>query len=243
MNGKIILITGSSRGIGKSTAELAYKQGAKVIVHGKTKTKELEDFAASINASICCFDVTNKGEATKAINEILTQVTRIDILVNSAGIVKVEPFLEASDENWLENFQANFLGTVHVIQSVLPNMLEHESGSIVNVSSIRGERTMASNRGMAYSASKAAVINLTSGLAKEYAPNIRVNSVAPGFTLTDMSKTWNDTVRNQVKTALLGRGAKPTEIAEAILFLAGDKASFITGQTIDVDGGYEISGK
>ena len=156
---------------------------------------------------------------------------------------KVEPFIEASDENWLENYQTNFLGTVHVIQSVLPSMLANGYGSIVNVSSIRGERTMASNRGMAYSASKAAVINLTAGLAKEYAPAVRVNSVAPGFTLTDMSKTWNDTVRNQVKTALLGRGAEPEEIAEAILFLASDKASFITGQTLDVDGGYEISGK
>jgi len=102
---------------------------------------------------------------------------------------------------------------------------------------------MASNRGTAYSASKAGVINLTSALAKEYAPIIRVNSVAPGFTLTEMAKTWNDTVRNQVKTALLGRAAEPEEIAEAILFLASDKASFITGQTLDVDGGYEISGK
>jgi NAD(P)-dependent dehydrogenase (short-subunit alcohol dehydrogenase family) len=243
MEGKTVLITGSSSGIGRATAELAYAKGAKVIVHGRTRTEELEEFAKSIDGLICCFDVKNKDEVVREIDKILQQVDSIDMLVNSAGIVKVEPFLEATDEVWLENYSTNFLGTVHVIQAVLPAMLKKGFGSIVNISSIRGERTMASNRGTAYSASKAGVINLTSALAKEYAPNIRFNSVAPGFTLTEMAKTWNDTVRNQVKTALLGRAAEPKEIAEAVLFLASDKASFITGQTLTVDGGYEISGK
>lgn len=243
MEGKTILITGSSSGIGQATAKLAHARGAKVIVHGRTQTEELEEFARSIDGLVCCFDVTDKDEVFRQIEKVLEQVETIDMLVNSAGIVKVEPFLEATDEVWLENYNTNFLGTVHVIQAVLPSMISSGSGSIVNISSIRGERTMASNRGTAYSASKAGVINLTSALAKEYAPNIRVNSVAPGFTLTDMAKTWNDTVKNQVKTALLGRAAEPEEIAEAILFLASDKASFITGQTLAVDGGYEISGK
>jgi NAD(P)-dependent dehydrogenase (short-subunit alcohol dehydrogenase family) len=243
MKNKTILITGSSRGIGRATAELAHKSGAKVILHGKTLTKELEQLAKLLDADICCFDVGSAEETKTAISKILKSLGHIDILVNSAGTVKVQPFLDATDENWLENYQVNFLGTVHAIQSVLPSMIAHGSGSIVNVSSIRGERTMSSNRGMAYSASKAAVINLTTALAKEYAPHIRVNSVAPGFTLTDMSKTWNETVHNQVKTSLLGRGAQPEEIAEAILWLASDAASFVTGQIIYVDGGYEISGK
>jgi 3-oxoacyl-[acyl-carrier protein] reductase len=240
---KKVFITGSSRGIGRATAELAYKRGAKVILHGKKITKELEALARELEAEICCFDVSSAEETNKEINALVERLGHIDVLVNSAGTVKVQPFLEANDENWLENFNVNFLGTVHVIQAVLPVMIKNGKGSIVNVSSIRGERTMASNRGMAYSASKAAVINLTSALAKEFAPNIRVNSVAPGFTFTDMSKTWNETVHNQVKTALLGRGAQPKEIAETILFLASDAASFITGQTIDADGGYKISGK
>lgn len=243
MEGKTILITGSSSGIGRATAILAHAQGAKVIVHGRTQTNELEEFAKSIDGIVCCFDVTNKEDVSREIEIVLEQVGSIDMLVNSAGISKVEPFLEATDEVWLENYNTNFLGTVHVIQSVLPSMLQQGSGSIVNISSIRGERTMASNRATAYSASKAGIINLTSGLAKEYAPTVRVNSVAPGFTLTKMSDTWNDTVREQVKTALLGRPAEPEEIAEAILFLASDKASFITGVTLTVDGGYEISGK
>ena len=243
MNGKTILITGSSRGIGLATAKLAHAQGAKVILHGRTRTKEIEELAKTLDALVCCFDVTDKEEVSKEVQLLLDEIGHIDYLVNSAGIVKVEPFLESTDVVWLENYNANFLGTVHVIQAVLPSMLKQSYGSIVNISSIRGERTMASNRGTAYSASKAAIINLTSGLAKEYAPTIRVNSVAPGFTLTDMSKTWNETVHNQVKTALLGRAAEPKEIAEAILFLASDKASFITGQVLDVDGGYEISGK
>lgn len=243
MEGKTIFITGSSSGIGRATAQIAHQRGAKVIVHGRTPSNELEEFAKSIDGLICCFDVTNKDEVSKEIEKVLEKVGAIDMLVNCAGIVKVEPFLEATDEVWLENYSTNFLGTVHVIQAVLPSMLKQGSGSIVNISSIRGERTMASNRGTAYSASKAGIINLTSGLAKEYAPKIRINSVAPGFTLTKMSDTWNDTVREQVKTALLGRPAQPEEIAEAILFLASDNASFITGQTLTVDGGYEISGK
>lgn len=96
---------------------------------------------------------------------------------------------------------------------------------------------------MAYSASKAAVINLTSALAKEFAPIIRVNAVAPGFTQTDMTKTFNEATWKKVETALLGRIAQPDEIAEALLFLLSDRASFITGQTLTVDGGYEIAGK
>ncbi len=102
---------------------------------------------------------------------------------------------------------------------------------------------MASARGSIYSASKAAIINLVSSLAKECAPIINVNGVAPGFTETDMAKTWNETVWSQARSNLLGRPAKPEEIASTLLFLASDNANFITGQTINVDGGYEISGK
>jgi 3-oxoacyl-[acyl-carrier protein] reductase len=122
-------------------------------------------------------------------------------------------------------------------------MLKAKQGRIVNISSIRGHETASSSRITAYSASKASVINLTAALAIELAPYIAVNSVSPGFTMTDLSSGWTEAVHAQVKTALLGRAALPNELAEPIIFLASDKASFITGQTLIVDGGYSISGK
>ena len=116
-------------------------------------------------------------------------------------------------------------------------------GRIVNITSIRGEAITASARAIAYSASKAAVANFTSALAKEFAPAVNVNAVAPGFIQTDISDSWPATVWQQVKTSLAGRIADPEEIGELLAFLASKKASFITGQTIVADGGYTIAGK
>lgn len=243
MEGKTILITGSSRGIGAAVARLANERGAKVILNGKTESAELKQLAKELGADYIVCDISNKKSVDVAINELLKRISAIDVLVNCAGIVIPMPFLESDDANWLEQYKVNTLGTVHVIQSVLPSMQKNNYGRIVNISSIRGINTMATARGMGYSLSKAAIGNLTTALAKEVAPNITVNAVAPGFTLTDMSKTWNDVVIKQSESSLLGRAAQPEEIAEAVLFLASDKASFITGQTLVVDGGYEISGK
>ena len=120
-------------------------------------------------------------------------------------------------------------------------MQKKGSGRIVNIASIRGYGITSSRA--AYSTSKAAIMNLTCTLAKEYAPMIAVNAVSPGFTRTDMAKTWSEQVWEQVKTSLLNRVGEPEEIAEAICFLASEKASFITGQSILVDGGYSIAGK
>lgn len=243
MKDKVILITGSSRGMGGAAARLAVERGAKVILHGKTETEVLKSLAKSLNAEYIACDVADKKAVSKAVDEVLKKVGRVDALINSAGFVKVVPFIETDDEHWIESYKVNVLGTVHFIQAVLPYMQKAKKGRIVNVASIRGHANMASNRGMAYSASKAAIVSLTASLAKEYAPEIAVNAISPGFTMTDMSKTWNETVWNQVKTSLLRRAAEPEEIAEVMLFLASDQASFITGQTIIADGGYELAGK
>ncbi len=243
MKGKIILITGSSRGIGAATAKLAVERGAKVILHGSKQTEGLKKFARSLGCDYIVGDVSDKPAIQKAITTAIERIGRIDVLINSAGIVVPKPFLESDDENWLNQFSVNVLGVVHCVQAVIPYMQKADTGRIVNVSSTRGHASLAAGRNTAYSASKAAVINLTSSLAKEYAPNIAVNAVSPSFTLTDISETWNDTVWKQVEMSLLGRVAQPKEIAQAILFLASDQASFITGQTLLVDGGYEISGK
>ncbi len=237
--GKRILITGSSRGMGWAMAQLAAERGAEVVLHGLTDSEHLRDRANSLGADYLFFDVSN----AELVKKKIADAGSFDVLINSAGIVKPKPFLETTDEDWLEEYRVNVLGIVHCCQAVIPGMKKKGYGRIVNIASIRGIREMASGRGTSYSASKAAVINLTAALAKEFAPDIAVNAVAPGFTATDMSKTWNDTVKQQVKTALIGRAAQPEEIAEVALFLASDAARFITGEVINVDGGYLISGK
>lgn len=236
---RTILITGSSRGIGKATAELAHKSGYKVILHGKTDSKELNQVQASLSGSEkIVFNVVDEKSVKSEIQKLLKKIKTIDTVVNCAGATNSRKFLELSDEDWRDAFEINVLGTVHVCKSILPIMQKAGKGRVVNIASVRGYG-ITSGRA-AYSASKAGIINLTAVLAREFAPDILVNAVAPGFTETDMSKTWNERVWQQVNSALLGRIAQPEEIAEAILFLGGPKNTFITGQTLLVDGGFSL---
>lgn len=243
LEGKVILITGSSRpnGIGAATAKVAKEYGAEIILHGKTESDGLKTIARDLDADFITCDVADEKTVKESIDKIIKQVGKIDVLVNCAGITNPKVFADTTDEDWMELFKVNVLGTVHFCQAVIPIMQKNNYGRIVNIASIRGYG-ITSGRA-AYSVSKAAIINLTSTLAKDYAPTIAVNAVSPGLTNTDMSKTWDEKVWKQVKSALLGRVAEPNEIAEVILFLASDKASFITGQTVLVDGGYTIAGK
>ena len=245
LKNRVILITGSSKpnGIGFATAKLAKEYGAKVILHGRTDDERLRKNVKELGAEYITCDVTDKNAVAAAVNQIFPRVGKIDALVNCVGIVKNESFLETSDEDWIDIFKVNVLGTVHFCQAAIPHMQKLKYGRIVNISSIRGHESTASPTRPAYSASKGAIISLTSSLAKAYAPDILVNAVSPGFTMTDMSKEWTETGWIQAKSNLLGRPAEPKEIAEAILFLAGDRNTHITGQTILVDGGYSISGK
>jgi 3-oxoacyl-[acyl-carrier protein] reductase len=243
LKNKIILVTGSSRGIGAETARLAVQYGARVIIHGKTDSTLLQKTEKELGAMKIVCDVGQKQEVKKQIKRVVSEFGRIDGLVNAAGIVKPKPFLETEDEDWLDEYRVNVLGTIHFCQGVLPYMRQQKTGRIVNISSIRGIPSMATARGTSYTTSKAAIVGLTASLAKEFAPDIAVNAVAPGFTETGMANTWNEAVWKQAKSSLLGRPAVPGEIAEAILFLLSNRASFITGQTILVDGGYSMSGK
>lgn len=238
---KTILITGSSSGIGAATARLAKEYGASLVLHGRTENTELKTLAGELNCEYIFCDVSDKQAVDLAVEKVLSKVKKIDVLINCAGITLRQNFLESTDEAWLEIFKVNVLGTTHFCQAIIPVMQKNKHGRIVNIASIRAYENAAGRP--AYSASKAAIINLTAVLAKEFAPDIAVNAVAPGFTNTPMAKSWDDETRAKTKNALLGRVAEPEEIAEAILFLASDKASFITGQTILVDGGYSISGK
>lgn len=194
-----------------------------------------------MNCGYIFCDVSDKVAVEKAVKDILPKIKKIDVLVNSAGIAPRATFLESTDESWLDIFKVNTLGTVHFCQVVLPIMKENNYGRVVNIASIRANVNTSGRA--AYSASKATIVNLTSVLAKEFAPTIAVNAISPGYTETPIAANWDAEVWKQVNTALLGRIGQPREIAEAILFLASDKASFITGQSIIVDGGYSISGK
>ncbi|MDB5182617.1 MAG: family NAD(P)-dependent oxidoreductase [Candidatus Saccharibacteria bacterium] len=244
MKDKTVLITGSSRvGMGAAAARLAFEQGAKVILHGRVMTDELKALSQELKCDYVLCDVADKLAVEAVVKEIIEKVGRIDALINCAGMAAAEPFLKSSDEHWIEVFKVNVLGTVHFIQAVAPYMLKAKTGRIVNVSSMRGIENTSSARIPAYSASKAAVNNLTAVLAKEFAPYVAVNAVAPGFTMTHMSNAWTEAVHTQVKNALLERAAQPEEVAEVMIFLASDKAAFITGQVITVDGGYGMAGK
>lgn len=243
MAGRVVMISGSSRGIGAATARAAAREGARVILHGRTPTQRLEDMAAALDAPAVTADVADAAAITAAIADGVAQQGPIDCLINCAGSVRARPFLEATDDDWLREINVNLMGAVHPCRAVAPGMVERGYGRIVNVASIRGERSAASARGMAYSAAKAAVSNFTAALAKELAPSVTVNAVSPGFVRTDMSASWNDAVWNQARSALVGRLGEPEDIAELLIFLASDRAAFITGQTIVADGGYTIAGK
>jgi len=238
LKNKIILITGSSSGIGAATARLAKEYDAIPILHGKTESENLKNLAKELNCEYIFCDVADKNAVQLAVSGILQKVKRIDILVNSAGIAIRQKFLESTDESWLDTFKINVLGTTHFCQVVIPEMQKNKYGRVVNIASIRAYGGTSGRP--AYGASKAAIVNLTAVLAKEFAPDIAVNAVAPGYTETPIASNWDEAVWAEVNKSLVGRIGQPKEIAEAILFLASDKASFITGQTIIVDGGYSV---
>ena len=245
---KTILITGSSRGIGKGIAELAYGKGWTVIVHGSKDSQELKEENVKLKGSLRTnFDIADKEATNKGIKEIINQVGNIDAVVNNAGIVLnyIKDISEMSDEKALEEWRVNVLGTLHVIKAVLPSMLEKHSGSIVNIASMKGYPNYSTMSSFTYSQAKAGVISLTKSLAKAYSgQGVRVNVISPGYVQSGISSIWSEaTYKRIIDGTLLGRVAEPKEIAHLALFLASDDASFITGSDIIIDGGYTLKGK
>jgi len=233
---KTILITGSSRGIGAAVARLAVANGYEVILHGHKLTDHLQELSEELSSRYVTFDI----KVDEEIKYGLDSLSSIDGLVHSAGINISKPFEELTNDDWKEIYEANVFGVANVTRHALPLLSRaHTVSRIVNIASMKG--TYSAVGRVAYASSKAAVINLTTGLAKELAPNILVNCVSPGFTMTEMTQsTWSERIQTQVDSILLGRMADVNEIANVVIFLCSEQCSYITGQNIIVDGGYGI---
>jgi 3-oxoacyl-[acyl-carrier protein] reductase len=242
---KAALITGGGRGIGAATAFLFAEEGARVgivdIRDGGLKEVAAQARQRGFEFKTFVGDVSKKEQIERVMEEFIQGFGRIDVLVNNAGIAISRPFLEKSVEDWVKTLDVNLIGVFLCSQSAARYMLEQKSGKIINISSIRGIDHCGREGIMDYSASKAAVINLTKTMAKELAPYINVNTVAPGHTATEMTKSLPEEIkRNMIEGSYLKRMAEPEDIAKAILFLASNDADFITGQVLLVDGGFSL---
>ena len=244
LKNKIAIITGSSKGIGKSTALLFAKEGAKIVVNYFSSEKEAFSVVDEIKKigseaiAIKC-DVSKEGEVKEMINQTISKFGKIDILVNNAAIVFDAPFIERTVEQWKRTLDVNLIGSFLCSKYASVNMLKNNAGKIVNISSTNGTADF-DPESIDYDSSKAGVIALTKNLAKELAPKIQVNSVAPGWVKTDMNKDLpQDFIDEEIEKRYLKRIAQPEDIAKAVLFLASDDANYITGSTLSVDGGQD----
>lgn len=242
-NRNVVLVTGGARGIGKSTIIEFAKNGYDVVInycHSEVEANELKEFVEkqyNVRALVVKASVSNESEVEKMVTEVIQEFGHIDCLVNNAGIAIDTTFDDKTYDNFMETLKVNLIGTFMVSKYVGKYMLANGSGNIINVSSTNGIDTVYPES-LDYDASKAGVISLTKNLALQYAPNIRVNAVAPGWVTTDMNKELDyDFIKNEEEKIMLGRFADPSEIAKVILFLASSDASYINGSVIRVDGG------
>lgn len=243
LENKNAIVTGANRGIGNAIVKKLAENGCNIWACARCKNEEFEEQMEqianenNIRITPIYFELTNEEELKASFKEIYKTREPIDILVNAAGIVNADLF-QMTTMNTIRNvFEVNFFSAIQLIQLVLKVMSRSKSGSIINISSIAGIDANPTN--CTYGSSKAAMIALTKILASEVGNmGIRVNAVAPGPTDTDMIQTVKDKVGDSLlERCAMGRMADPEEIANVVLFLAGDKSSFVNGQVIRVDGG------
>ncbi len=236
--GKVAMVTGSTRGIGRSIAEMLAGAGAIVAVIGRDQGKA-DEAAAAVGHGAKGFacDVTKSESVDMAVAAIEKALGPIDILVNNAGVTKDNVFLRLGDADWDTVIEANLKGAFRTIRAASRGMMKKRWGRIVNVSSVVG---IIGNKGQAnYAASKAGLLGLTKSMARELATRgITVNAVAPGFIETDMTAALTAEQREALaKQIPMERLGKPADVAAAVLFLASDASAYITGQVLVVDGG------
>jgi NAD(P)-dependent dehydrogenase (short-subunit alcohol dehydrogenase family) len=237
LEGRVAIVTGGGSGIGAATARRFAAEGATVAIFDRD-AETAGAVAAEVHGHAYALDVRDGDEVAEVVDRVAQTVGQVDILVNNAGTGDLRPLHTVDDKLWHRLIDVNLTGTFNATRAVIPFMLETGGGTIVNVASVSG---LAPTRNeAAYSAAKAGVIALTKSGALEYGPTVRVNCVAPGHVRTPMTAVWEqmpDAFEPIAEAIPLGRIGEADEVAEAILFLASDRASYITGQTLVVDGG------
>ena len=243
LDGKTALVTGSSRGIGVATATVMARHGADVVVNCRETIDLAEELAGRIRATgrralAIQADVTDREQVRRMVDTIIAEWGRIDILVNNVGHAYYYRIETLEPEEWYHSVDENLTSQVYCAQAVLPGMLERGWGRVVNISSISAQRGSPSGD-LTYSACKAGILALTKTLARQYAAKgITVNAVAPGIIDAGMTEGMPAERRAQVMTAVpMGRMGCAEEIGEVVAFLASDRASYVTGQMIAVNGG------
>ncbi|HIN04720.1 MAG TPA: 3-oxoacyl-[acyl-carrier-protein] reductase [Dehalococcoidia bacterium] len=242
LNGRVAFVTGASRGIGAAIAFSLAMAGAKVGVNYNTSRESAEKVIEKIThgggeAFLVEGNVSEEASAGAAVKQVISQCGQIDILVNNAGINRDRLLMRMKIEDWDEVLDVNLRGTFLCSKLVMPQMIKQRKGRIVNISSVVGLR---GNPGQAnYAAAKAGLIGFTKAVAREVASrNVTVNAVAPGFITTGMVEELSEDTQKQILDKIpMGRFGSAEEVSQAVLFLCGDGASYITGQVITIDGG------
>ncbi len=242
---KIALVTGAAKGIGRAIALALAADGATVIVNyngSKERAEQTVEEIKALGAAAAAYqcNVADTKAADTMIKELIGIYGRLDILVNNAGITRDNLIMKMTEEDFDAVISANLKGCFNTIKAVSRQMLKQRSGRIINITSVSG---ILGNAGQAnYAASKAGIIGLTKTMARELASRgITVNAVAPGFVDTDMTRMLSDSIKDAVTAQIpLGHFGKPEDIASMVAYLASEKASYITGQIISVDGGMAI---
>jgi len=243
--GQVVLVTGSSRGIGAEVAAKAAEAGARVAIHCRTSTEGAQRTLqrvrdAGSDGHVFSADLVDGRQAEQLVRQAIAHFGRVDALVNNAGLTQVGPFLEIEPAEWEAVVRTDLTAAFHTCRAVLPSMVERGSGTIVNIASRLGQIGVAETA--AYSAAKAGLIGLTRALAREFGPlGIRVNAVAPGMTITEMTTELVDSEegRRRLREMPLGRLGRADEVADAVVFLLSDASSLFLGQTLNPNaGGY-----
>ena len=241
LNSKVAIITGASRGIGKTIAIQLAKCGARISLVARNENN-LEAVKEIINqsggvAQAIAGDVSNTDSFSEIVSKTLEKWERVDILVNNAGITRDNIIMRMKADEWDNVMDINLKGCFNGIKSVIRPMIKNKGGRIINITSVIGQ---IGNLGQCnYAASKAGIIGLTKSTAKELGSrNITINAVAPGYIVTDMTDFLDNDIKEKLKSSIpLGRLGKPADVANLVCFLVSDEANYITGQTFNVDGG------
>lgn len=242
LNGKTALITGASRGIGKDIAVRFAKEGADIAITNiadddefKSAVQEIANLGVKAKGYV--FNVASFEDSNKFVGNVLADFGKIDILVNNAGITRDTLLMRMTEDQWDAVIAVNLKSVFNLTKAVIQPMLKQKGGSIINMSSVVG---VSGNAGQSnYSASKAGILGFTKSVAKEVGSrNIRVNAIAPGFIITEMTDKLPEDVKNEwINKIPLKRGGTPADVANTALYLASDLSSYVTGQTIHVCGG------